>query len=105
MALAAPTANADSPIDVTRSVTGRRWVFRQGDERAGLMLAQRLGLPEVVGRMLAAESVVVAKQSAEGIVGLAAGLLSRGDGAAMAYLQRACAEGLPHACLNSDDFQ
>ena len=59
MALAAPTANADSPIDVTRSVTGRRWVFRQGDERAGLMLAQRLGLPEVVGRMLAARGIGV----------------------------------------------
>ena len=57
MTLAAPTPNADSPVDVTRSVTGRRWLLREGDERAGLMLAQRLGLPEVVGRLLAARGI------------------------------------------------
>ncbi|NKB50024.1 MAG: single-stranded-DNA-specific exonuclease RecJ [Alphaproteobacteria bacterium] len=51
-----PTDTASS-IDVAQSVTGRRWVFREGDDRAGLMLAQRLDLPEVVGRMLAARGV------------------------------------------------
>ncbi|MFT5180728.1 MAG: single-stranded-DNA-specific exonuclease [Alphaproteobacteria bacterium] len=55
----APAANTSSSIDVTRSVTGRRWLFRDSDERAGLMLAQRLDLPEVVGRMLAARGVDV----------------------------------------------
>ena len=38
-------------------MTGRRWVYRASDDRAGLMLAQRLGLPEVVGRLLAARGV------------------------------------------------
>lgn len=44
---------------VERSVTGRRWVWREssGDQRAGLMLAQRAGLPEAVGRLLAARGV------------------------------------------------
>ena len=44
-------------IEVTRSVTGRAWVYRGSDDRAGLMLAQRLDLPEVVGRLLAARGV------------------------------------------------
>lgn len=51
-----PTENTQT-IEVARSVTGRRWVYRQGDDRAGLMLAQRLDLPEVVGRLLAARGV------------------------------------------------
>jgi single-stranded-DNA-specific exonuclease len=53
-----PAEPANS-IEVAQSVTGRRWVFRDGDDRAGLMLAQRLGLPEVVGRMLAARGIGV----------------------------------------------
>ena len=46
-------------LDVDRSVTGRRWQSRIGDERTGLMLAQRLGVPELVGRLLAARGVAV----------------------------------------------
>ncbi len=49
--------DAESAISVARSVTGRRWVYRESDDRAGLMLAQRLDLPEVVGRLLAARGV------------------------------------------------
>jgi single-stranded-DNA-specific exonuclease len=33
--------------------------MRAGDERAGLMLAQRLGLPEIVGRVMAARGIDV----------------------------------------------
>jgi single-stranded-DNA-specific exonuclease len=36
-------------LGVERSVTGRRWRARLGDERAGLAIAQRLALPEIVG--------------------------------------------------------
>ena len=39
------------------SVTGRRWVWRAGDPRIGLGIAQRLDLPELVGRLLAARGV------------------------------------------------
>ncbi len=61
MAEAVPDASTDTgqAIEVVRSVTGRRWVSRAGDGRTGLMLAQRLGLPEIVGRLLAARGVDV----------------------------------------------
>src|SRR5277367_4625530 len=44
-------------LGVERSLSGRRWVARAGDDRLGLALAQRLGLPELVGRLLAARGV------------------------------------------------
>ena len=44
---------------VSRSGCGRRWRERLGDDRAGLALAQRLGLPEIVGRLLARRGVGV----------------------------------------------
>jgi len=56
---------AGAPVlGVARSATGRRWVWRGGEERpalerAGMAIAQRLELPEVVGRMLAARGVDV----------------------------------------------
>jgi len=46
-------------LGVSRSVTGRRWVWRQGDARAGLAIAQRLDVPEIVGRLLASRGVAV----------------------------------------------
>jgi len=42
---------------VDRSVTGRRWMLRQSDERAGLALSQRLDIPEIVGRVMAARGI------------------------------------------------
>lgn len=42
---------------VARSATGRRWIWRQAEARTGLAIAQRLGLPELVGRLLAARGV------------------------------------------------
>jgi len=44
-------------LGVERSVTGRRWRWRPADARLGLGIAQRLGLPEVVGRLLAARGI------------------------------------------------
>ncbi|HWK45666.1 MAG TPA: single-stranded-DNA-specific exonuclease RecJ [Stellaceae bacterium] len=55
------TELADRPspafLGVERSVTGKRWRERQGDARIGLAIAQRLGLPEVVGRVLAGRGI------------------------------------------------
>jgi single-stranded-DNA-specific exonuclease len=44
-------------LGVERSLCGRRWRQRAGDDRAGLALAQQLGLPEILGRLLAARGV------------------------------------------------
>src|SRR5262245_46163644 len=44
-------------LGVERSVCGRRWVPRGGDDRLGLALAQRLSVPEIVGRMMASRGV------------------------------------------------
>lgn len=61
-----PTASAAEPagadrrpclLGVERSLGGKRWELRGGDERLGLALAQRLGLPEPVGRCLAARGI------------------------------------------------
>jgi single-stranded-DNA-specific exonuclease len=59
MALAAPQQGTDSAaiLGVQRSVLGRRWVSRGGDDRLGLALAQRLSVPEIVGRMMAARGI------------------------------------------------
>jgi single-stranded-DNA-specific exonuclease len=48
---------SDSVLDVGRSLSGRRWVWRSGEDRIGLGIAQRLGVPEIVGRLLAARGV------------------------------------------------
>ena len=49
---------SNSPfLGVERSLTGRRWLSREGDERLALALSQRLGLPEMVGRVLAARGI------------------------------------------------
>ena len=44
-------------LGVGASLTGRRWVAREAGERLSLGIAQRLGLPEVVGRLLASRGV------------------------------------------------
>lgn len=56
-AAAAPAEAETTVLDVTASLSGRRWRSRDGDARAGLALAQRLALPELVGRLLAARGV------------------------------------------------
>lgn len=41
-------------LGVARSLCGRFWLERPGDERIGLAIAQRCQVPELIGRMLAA---------------------------------------------------
>jgi len=44
-------------LGIEKSLTGRRWVWRESEERVGLGIAQALGLPELMGRLLAARGV------------------------------------------------
>ncbi|MBT5667179.1 MAG: single-stranded-DNA-specific exonuclease RecJ [Rhodospirillaceae bacterium] len=44
-------------LDVERSSTGKRWRLRGDDERLGLALSQRFGLPEILGRIMAGRGV------------------------------------------------
>jgi single-stranded-DNA-specific exonuclease len=44
-------------LGVERSLTGRRWVWRHSEPRMAAALSQQLGLPEIVGRLLAARGV------------------------------------------------
>ncbi len=46
-------------LEVERSVCGRRWRPRRYDEGAALAICQRLGLPEIVGRVLAGRGLTV----------------------------------------------
>ncbi len=48
---------SDCVLGVGRSLSGRRWVWRSGEDRIGLGIAQRMGVPEIVGRLLAARGV------------------------------------------------
>lgn len=48
---------ASALLGVERSALGRRWVERPADDRQALALAQRLGLPDVVARILAARGI------------------------------------------------
>ncbi len=48
----------DHALGITQSLTGRSWVWRErAEERLGQGLAQQLGLPELMGRLLAARGV------------------------------------------------
>ena len=53
----APAPGGIPLLGVARSVTGRRWVARPCDDRMAQGLAQRLNLPELLGRVLAARGV------------------------------------------------
>ncbi len=44
-------------LGVERSLTGKRWRARPVDDRLALALAQRLNLPEIVGRVMAGRGV------------------------------------------------
>ena len=47
----------EAVLGITRSLGGRRWVWRVAEDRLGLGIAQRMGVPEIVGRLLAARGV------------------------------------------------
>jgi len=47
-----------SPVlHVASSLTERSWVWRPAEDRAGLAIAERLGVPEIVGRVMAARDI------------------------------------------------
>ncbi len=50
---------SEPALGVARSVSGRRWSWRAHEPRQAAMLAQRLAVPELVGRLLAARHVGV----------------------------------------------
>ena len=50
-------ARPEPVLGVTFSLTRRRWVWRAAEDRVALGIAQRLAVPELVGRMLAARGV------------------------------------------------
>ncbi|MDX2104382.1 MAG: single-stranded-DNA-specific exonuclease RecJ [Alphaproteobacteria bacterium] len=53
------TAPRPVVLGVERSITGRRWESREIAPRDGLAIAQRLGLPELVGRLIASRGIAV----------------------------------------------
>ena len=53
------TMGSDCVLGISRSLSGRRWVWRSGEDRIGLGIAQRMELPEIVGRLLAARGIEV----------------------------------------------
>jgi single-stranded-DNA-specific exonuclease len=55
--LNAPATVIPAVLGVERSLSGRRWRQRNGDDRAGLAMAQRFGFPEIIGRLLAGRGV------------------------------------------------
>jgi single-stranded-DNA-specific exonuclease len=48
---------SECALAVGRSLSGRRWMWRTGEDRIGLGIAQRMDLPEIVGRLLAARGI------------------------------------------------
>jgi single-stranded-DNA-specific exonuclease len=48
---------SEAMLGVERSVCGRRWSLRGGDDRMGQAIAERLALPEIVGRLLAQRGI------------------------------------------------
>jgi single-stranded-DNA-specific exonuclease len=49
--------SAAAVLGIEQSVCGRRWRWRDGDARMGQTIAERLGVPEIVGRLLAQRAV------------------------------------------------
>ncbi|MDB5408667.1 MAG: hypothetical protein JWL84_3579 [Rhodospirillales bacterium] len=56
-ALAGEEADAGFYLGVARSLCGRQWRQAPGDDRLALALAQRFGLPEVLGRIMASRGI------------------------------------------------
>lgn len=48
---------ADIVLGVTQSLSGRRWLWRTGEDRIAAAISQRLNVPEIVGRLLAARGI------------------------------------------------
>jgi single-stranded-DNA-specific exonuclease len=48
---------SDCVLGVSHSLSGRRWIWRSGEDRIGLGITQRMGVPEIVGRLLASRGI------------------------------------------------
>lgn len=46
-------------LNVGKSLSGKRWELLEGDERTALAMAQRLGIPEIAGRVMASRGVAL----------------------------------------------
>ncbi|MDP6873049.1 MAG: single-stranded-DNA-specific exonuclease RecJ [Alphaproteobacteria bacterium] len=57
IAASSPPMEDKAVLDVVQSVSGRFWRQRPADDRVALALSQRLGLPDIVGRVLAGRGV------------------------------------------------
>ena len=53
----AHSAGAAELLNVARSVLGKKWVLPQTDERLAAGISQSYGLPDIVGRLLAARGI------------------------------------------------
>jgi single-stranded-DNA-specific exonuclease len=54
------TVWAGNPVlSVASSLTGRSWLWRSVEDRLGFAMAERLGVPEIIGRILAARDIGV----------------------------------------------
>ncbi|MBL6957700.1 MAG: single-stranded-DNA-specific exonuclease RecJ [Rhodospirillales bacterium] len=51
------TRQTDAYLGVEKSLTGKRWIMNGVDERTALTIAQRLQVPEIVGRLLAIRGI------------------------------------------------
>jgi len=49
----------DAFLGVERSLSGRQWLLAESDSRLALSISQRLGLPEILGRVLAARHIAL----------------------------------------------
>ena len=61
--------DGDSPslpafLNVERSLSGKRWRPRLSEERKGVAIAQKLGVPDILGRVLAARGVGIEEAEA-----------------------------------------
>jgi single-stranded-DNA-specific exonuclease len=55
------TAGPAPALGVSSSLTGRRWLWQAAEDRVGLGIAQRLGVPEILGRLLAGRRIDAAQ--------------------------------------------
>jgi len=50
-------ADSGAVLGVTKSLSGRRWLWRAGEDRVAAGIAQRLMVPEIVSRLMAARGI------------------------------------------------
>jgi len=61
-----PSSQTDMLGEATLSLTGKRWLLKEASDRQSLAISQRLGVPEVLGRVLSDRGLDV--ETAEGFL-------------------------------------